>query len=267
MEIPLYQIDAFASRLFEGNPAAVCPLGGWLPDDMMQSIATENNLSETAFFVPEGDGYHIRWFTPASEVDLCGHATLASAYVLFAVLGCKADRIAFDSRSGTLTVTRDGQWLVMDFPAQPPVPCDVPKEIVAAFHTPPVGCLKSEDYMVVFQGERHIASANPDFEQLKELDLRGVIITAPSNRYDFVTRFFAPKLGVPEDPVTGSAYTQLAPYWASRIGSRKFSAKQLSPRGGEVTCEVVEDRVLISGKAVTYLEGKITIDDIHSFRH
>jgi PhzF family phenazine biosynthesis protein len=260
MEITLYQIDAFASKLFEGNPAAVCPLEAWLPDDLMQSIAQENNLSETAFFVPKGNGFHIRWFTPASEVDLCGHATLASAYVLFNILGYKKDKIEFDSKSGILAVTKNNEWLVMDFPAQPPVACPIPEEIIKAFDTAPVECLKSEDFVVVFEHEIDIKEANPNLEQLKKLDLRGVIITAKSTRYDFVARFFAPKYGIPEDPVTGSAYTQLAPYWASKTGLKQFSVKQLSSRGGELTCEIIDDRVLISGKAIKYLEGKIKIE-------
>ena len=259
MELSLYQIDAFASKLFEGNPAAVCPLDEWLPDDVMQNIATENNLSETAFFVPRGDGFHIRWFTPASEVDLCGHATLASAYVLFNILDYQNSNIAFDSRSGILTITKDNEWLVMDFPAQPPVPCDTPEEIVKAFNKKPVECLTSEDYIVVFENEKDIESAAPDFEQLKKLGLRGVAITAKSHRYDFVARFFAPNYGIPEDPVTGSAYTQLTPYWADKLGLKKFSVKQLSARGGELTCEIVDDRVFISGKAIKYMEGKILV--------
>ncbi len=259
MEISLYQIDAFASKLFEGNPAAVCPLDEWLPDDTMQAIAAENNLSETAFFVPTGSGFHIRWFTPVSEVDLCGHATLASAYVLFIILGHQNDRIEFKSKSGLLAVTRENEWLVMDFPAQPPEPCEVPREIAAAFAASPAESLKSEDYMVVFEREADIKSAAPDFELLKKLDLRGVIITAKSDRYDFVARFFAPQYGIPEDPVTGSAYTQLTPYWASKTGKKKFRAKQLSPRGGELTCELRNDRVLIAGKAIKYMEGKIFI--------
>ncbi len=260
MKIPLYQIDAFASKLFEGNPAAVCPLDKWLPDEIMQSIAAENNLSETAFFVPRGNGFHIRWFTPASEVDLCGHATLAAAYILFNTLGYKKDKIEFDSKSGILTVTKDNEWLVMDFPAQPPVSCDIPEEIIKAFNIEPIECLKSEDFIVVFEREIDIESAHPDFGQLIKLDLRGVIITAKSSRYDFVARFFAPKYGIPEDPVTGSAYTQLAPYWVSKIGPKRFSVKQMSSRGGELTCELVGDRVLISGRAVKYLEGTIKIE-------
>jgi len=260
MKIPLYQIDAFASKLFEGNPAAVCPLDKWLPDEIMQSIAAENNLSETAFFVPRGNGFHIRWFTPASEVDLCGHATLAAAYILFNTFGYKKDKIEFDSKSGILTVTKDNEWLVMDFPAQPPVSCDIPEEIIKAFNIEPIECLKSEDFIVVFEREIDIESAHPDFGQLIKLDLRGVIITAKSSRYDFVARFFAPKYGIPEDPVTGSAYTQLAPYWVSKIGPKRFSVKQMSSRGGELTCELVGDRVLISGRAVKYLEGTIKIE-------
>ena len=259
MELSLYHIDAFASKTFEGNPAAVCPLEEWLPDKIMQSIAQENNLSETAFFIPTSNGFHIRWFTPTSEVDLCGHATLASAYVLFNILGYKNDKVEFNSRSGILIVTKNNDWLVLDFPAQPPVICDIPEEIVKAFEVAPIECLKSKDFIVVFEHEIDIESAKPDLEQLKKLDLRGVIITAKSSRYDFIARFFAPKYGVPEDPVTGSAYTQLAPYWASKIGPKRFRVKQVSLRGGELSCEIFDDRVLISGKATRYLEGKIKI--------
>ena len=193
-------------------------------------------------------------------MDLCGHATLASAYVLFDILGYEKDKIKFDSRSGILSVTKDKEWLTMDFPAQPPVPCDTPKEVFQAFNTTPIECLESEDLIVVFENENDVESANPHFELLKKLDRRGVAITAKSTNYDFVARFFAPKYGVPEDPVTGSAYTQLAPYWASKIGLNKFRVKQMSSRGGEVVCELTGDRVLISGKAVEYLEGKIKIE-------
>ena len=260
MELSLYQIDAFASKLFEGNPAAVVPLDEWLPDKKMQSIAEENNLSETAFLVPKDSGFHIRWFTPKGEVDLCGHATLATAYVLFNILGYKREKIEFDSRSGLLLVTKDNERIVLDFPAQPPVLCDIPKEIGKAFDITPAECLKSEDYIVVFEREIDIESAKPDFGQLSKLDLRGVIITAKSSRYDFIARFFAPKYGIVEDPVTGSAYTQLAPYWASKTGLKRFRVKQVSSRGGELTCQLVDDRVFISGKAVKYLEGKIRIE-------
>ena len=260
MELTIYQIDAFADKPFEGNPAAVCPLDKWLPDSVMQSIAEENNLSETAFFIPSDNGFNIRWFTPTDEVDLCGHATLAAAYVLFNCLNYNGDIVKFDSRSGFLSVRRDNDQLIMDFPAQPPVPCDIiPGMISDAFDIKPVECLKSEDYLVVFEHEKDVESVNPDFEALKKLDLRGVIITARSARYDFISRFFAPNVGVHEDPVTGSAYTQLAPYWASKLGSKRFNVKQVSSRGGELSCEVVGDRVHISGRAVKYMEGKIEI--------
>lgn len=259
MKLPLYQVDAFTSDLFSGNPAAVCPLDQWLPDTLMQSIALENNLSETAFFIPAPDGFHIRWFTPVKEVDLCGHATLATAHVLFNLLGHPTDTVVFDSRSGKLSVTRDKENLIMDFPIQPPIPCELPAALADAFDSDPVECLKSEDYLLVFKDETDIISANPDLELLKRLDLRGVIITAPARQYDFISRFFAPKYGVPEDPVTGSAHTQLAPYWASRTGLKRFRAKQVSARGGELACEISGNRVLISGKAVTYLEGSIQV--------
>ncbi|MEJ2096220.1 MAG: PhzF family phenazine biosynthesis protein [Deltaproteobacteria bacterium] len=259
MNIPLYQIDAFASDVFKGNPAAVCPLEQWLSDELMQSIAAENNLSETAFFVPVETGFHIRWFTPVSEVDLCGHATLATAYVLFEIMGYGKDTIVFDSRSGMLAVAKDEDWLTLDFPAQPPVPCDIPAEVVQAFGKHPTECLKSEDLIVVFDREDDVASVTPDFELLKKIDQRGIAITATSEAYDFVARFFAPKHGIPEDPVTGSAYTQLAPYWASRLGISTFKVKQLSARGGELRCEFAGDRVFIQGKAVKYLEGEVSI--------
>ena len=259
MELDLYQIDAFADRIFEGNPAAVIPLETWLPDNTMQSIAEENNLSETVFFVPANKGFHIRWFTPETEVDLCGHATLAAAYVLFIILDYNKDRIEFESKSGTLTVLQKDDWLVMDFPAQPPIPCNVPYEIVNAFVKTPIECLRSEDYIVVFETENDILSIKPDIHYLKKLDLRGVIITARSRQYDFVSRFFAPKYGIDEDPVTGSAHTQLIPYWARKLDKTKMKAKQMSSRGGELVCELSNDRVLISGKAVKYLEGKIEL--------
>ena len=181
-------------------------------------------------------------------MDLCGHATLGSAYVLFNILGYKNDAIRFDSKSGILVVTRQDDWLTLDFPKQPPVSCDAAKEIFAAFNVKPIECMMSEDLIAVFENEIDIESANPNFEQLKKIDSRGVIITAKSTRYDFVARVFAPKYGIPEDPVTGSAYTQLAPYWAAKLGKKKFKAKQMSLRGGELYCEILGDRVLISGK-------------------
>ncbi len=259
MKLSVYQIDAFAKQAFEGNPAAVCPLVFWLPDAVMQLIAEENNLSETAFFVATESGYHIRWFTPTVEVDLCGHATLAAAYVLYECLGFKGDNIVFDSRSGLLNVTREGEQLVLDFPAQPPEPCEAPEQILHAFGIEPVACLKAEDYIVVFELEQDVLEADPDLALLRELDGRGVVITSLSTHYDFVSRFFAPNFGIDEDPVTGSSFTQLAPYWSERLGRSKLYAKQVSSRGGEVTCELKGDRVAISGTAVKFLHGEIEI--------
>ncbi|NHZ86611.1 MAG: PhzF family phenazine biosynthesis isomerase [Planctomycetia bacterium] len=259
MELSLYQIDAFASELFKGNPAAVCPLEIWLSDEIMQSVAAENNLSETAFFVLKGNRFHIRWFTPTSEVPLCGHATLATAFVIFNILNYDQNIIEFDSKSGLLKVIKDDDNLILDFPAQPPTPCDTPQEIINALNITPIECLKSEDFIAVLNDESDVQIVKPDFEELKKLGLRGVIITAQSKKYDFVARCFFPGLGITEDPVTGSAYTQLAPYWATKLGKDIFNAKQLSVRGGELTCELFDDRVLISGKAVKYLEGKINV--------
>ncbi len=260
MTLDLYQIDTFTDRPFEGNPAAIIPLKTWLPDNTMQSIAEENNLSETAFFVPTGKGFHIRWFTPETEVDLCGHATLAAAYVLFNILEYNKKRIEFESKSGILTVLQKDNLLVMDFPAQPLIPCNVPDEIVKALGKAPIECLRSEDYIAVFETASDVLSIKPDIGYLKKLDLRGVVITARSRQYDFVSRFFAPKQGIDEDPVTGSTHTQLIPYWAQKLGKAKMRVKQVSKRGGELVCELHEDRVLISGKAVKFLEGKIELD-------
>jgi len=275
MQITLYQIDAFANKLFEGNPAAVCPLQSWLPDTLMQQIAAENNLSETAFFVPTDSGFHIRWFTPIAEVDLCGHATLASAYVIFYILGydntevhvCSKtgmlfenNTINFNSRSGLLKVSKKDNSLEMEFPVQTPKSCPTPKTLATAFKHKPIECLKAKDYIVVFNNEDEVLNAQPELIKLSKLDLRGVIITAPAKNYDFVCRFFAPKYGINEDPVTGSAYTQLAPYWAEKLGKNNFSAKQVSQRGGEVGLQLIADRVKISGKVVKYMEAKIEIN-------
>ncbi|CAC9544319.1 Phenazine biosynthesis protein PhzF like [uncultured Gammaproteobacteria bacterium] len=259
MTLTLYQIDAFASKLFEGNPAAICPLDKWLPDELMQSIASENNLSETAFFVPIDSTYQIRWFTPACEVDLCGHATLAAAFVLFNILKYQQDEIQFSSKSGILTVVKNQNWLEMDFPAQLPIPCSTPKQILEAFSITPIACFKSEDYVVVFEDEQSILAAKPDLSLLSQLDLRGVIITARGSDFDFVIRFFAPKYGINEDPVTGSAFTQATPYWSKRLKKNNLVAKQLSKRGGEIRCQLLGQRVKISGKAIKYMTGTITI--------
>lgn len=259
MKLPLYQVDAFAKKAFEGNPAAICPLEKWLSDETLLSIAEENNLSETAFFIPTKDGFHIRWFTPTTEVDLCGHATLAAAFVIFNELGYNKNLISFESKSGILNVAKDNELLIMDFPTQAPTACELPIEIKQAFDIEPVECLKAEDYILVFNNENEIVNAKPKLEKLKNIDLRGVVITAPSKNYDFVSRFFAPKYGINEDPVTGSAHTQLTPYWANKFHKNKLSAKQISNRGGELFCELLGERVSIAGYAAKYLQGEIEI--------
>ncbi|MBO31398.1 MAG: isomerase [Rhodospirillaceae bacterium] len=262
--LTVYYIDAFAHNLFEGNPAAVIPLSKWLSDDMMQALASENNLSETAFFVESKGKYHIRWFTPVGEVRLCGHATLAAAYVLFNELGYRKETIRFESLSGELYVKRDGSEIVLDFPAQPPLKCDAPSELLEGLGVSPVEILKSEDYIVVLRHESEVRCMEPLFDKLHKVPLRGVIATAESSGYDFVARFFGPKLGVNEDPVTGSAYTQLAPYWGKILGKTCMSARQVSSRGGDVGCKIVGGRVLISGGAVKYMKGRIIQDCIES---
>jgi len=259
-KVKLFQIDAFASKAFEGNPAAVCPLKTWLSDATMQAIAVENNLSETAFFVENKGVYDIRWFSPTVEVNLCGHATIASAYVLFEELGFADETIIFQSKSGELTVSKDQDKYVLDFPRQQAKPCSIPEPIQQAFGDAIQACLKAEDYIVVLQSEDDVMHAVPDLNLLKKLDLRGVCITAKSNQYDFISRFFAPNYGIDEDPVTGSSFTQLTPYWAEVLGRNKLNAKQVSLRGGEVWCELRDDRVLIAGYASLYLKGYVYIN-------
>ncbi|MEO0367670.1 MAG: PhzF family phenazine biosynthesis protein [Pseudomonadota bacterium] len=259
MKLAIYQVDAFAEKQFEGNPAAVVPLEAWLPDATMQAIAEENNLAETAFFVPTEKGFHIRWFTPTSEVKLCGHATLASAHVLFNALNYQHDVISFASLSGELLVSKTDQLLTLDFPTQAPENCATPSELITGLGITPAACLKHDDYIAVFEDEADVLNIRPDHTALNELDLRGVIATAPSEEFDFVVRFFGPKVGIPEDPVTGSAFTQAVPYWSDRLNKLVLHAKQVSSRGGKLLCEHRGDRVLISGSAITYLEGKIEI--------
>ena len=259
MKQKIYQIDAFANRLFEGNPAMVCPLKEWISDDLMQQIAAENNLSETAFFVKKDGKYHLRWFTPKSEVAMCGHATLASAYVLFECMGYAGETIVFETKSGELTVQKEDEHLIMDFPVQAIISCNIEKQIEEAFGLKPIAVFASMDYTVVFENEKDILNVKPNLTLLKELDLRGVCITSGSKEYDFVTRFFAPKYGIDEDPVTGSAFTQLVSYWHQELGKISFHAKQLSSRGGEIWCELIDDRVKLSGKCVKYLEGEIEV--------
>jgi len=260
MKLSLYQIDAFANKVFEGNPAAVIPLENWLPTKTMQLIASENNLSETAFFCPSDNNYEIRWFTPNGEVELCGHATLASAYVLFNILNYKTEQIEFNSLSGSLIVKKINDLYRLDFPSQKPIKCKMPSLLTEGLGRESNNCYKNEDYLVVFETEDEIANINPDFNKLKNLDSRGVIITAPGLNYDFVSRAFFPKYGILEDPVTGSAHTKLIPYWAKKFEKSKLIAKQISKRGGELFCENNKNRVYISGHAKLYMKGEIEIN-------
>jgi len=259
MELTLYQIDAFADRLFAGNPAAVCPLADWLPDETMQAIAIENNLSETAFFVLEDAGWRIRWFTPATEVKLCGHATLASAFVYFTHIAPEAEQIVYNSHSGPLTVTRKDEWLTLDFPRQAVEPVDTPTLLAEALGVEPIEVYAADDWLIVLESEKQVRELQPNLALMKQLERRGVIVTAKGDKCDFVSRFFAPKYAIDEDPVTGSAHTKLTPFWAERLGRQKLHAQQLSSRGGDLYCEVKGERVLISGKAVHYMTGTITL--------
>lgn len=257
MQLPIYQIDAFTSRVFGGNPAAVVPLATWLPDAVMQSIAAENNLAETAFFVARDDHYELRWFTPKVEVDLCGHATLATAHLLFSRLTPDAQRVRFTTKSGWLAVSRDGSRLALDFPSRPPVACPVPEELIAALGVQPAAVLAARDYFVVLRSAEAVRALSPDMTRLAALDRFAVIVTAPGDDCDFVSRFFAPAQGIPEDPVTGSAHCTLIPYWSRRLGKISLLGRQLSERGGELFCEDLGERVAIAGHAVLYLEGTI----------
>lgn len=259
MKLPIYQIDAFAEKPFEGNPAAVVPLEKWLPNTTLQAIAEENNLSETAFFVPLNTGFKIRWFTPNREVKLCGHATLASAFVLFNILGYENDTVTFESLSGPLSVTKTDDLLTLDFPSQKPEKCEIPEALVNGLGRTPIECYRGEDFVAVFRNEHEIKSIIPNHNLLEKLDSRGVIVTATSSEYDFVARFFAPKYGIPEDPMTGSAYTQLTPYWSEKLGKTQLTARQVSQRGGKLFCQLDGNRVRISGYAVKYMEGIIEI--------
>jgi PhzF family phenazine biosynthesis protein len=260
MKLKIYQIDAFADHVFEGNPAAVIPLENWLPDAVMQLIALENNLSETAFFAPVENGFNIRWFTPAAEVDLCGHATLATAHVLFNHLNYTENEIRFDSRSGILKVKKEQDLIILNFPASKLTEIEIPENLRNAFNHKPVKSLKGrDDIMLIFENEEQITQLKPDFQQILESKTRGIIVTAKSENYDFVSRFFAPAVGVNEDPVTGSAHTMLIPYWSKELGKNELTAKQVSARGGIVHCKDCGDRVEIGGKAVTFLVGEINI--------
>jgi PhzF family phenazine biosynthesis protein len=265
VKLPIYEVAAFARAPFSGNPAGVCPLERWLPDATLQAIAAENNLPETAFFVPRDDGFDLRWFSPTSEINLCGHATLATAWVLFHRLGRKGERITFESKSGPLSVTRRGELLELDFPAWPAQPREAPPGLVEALGARPRELLgSSRDLVAVFASAEEVAGLRPNFEKLGAIDTFGVIATAAGNGAgkdgaDYVLRFFAPRAGIPEDPATGSAHCTLAPLWSARLGRTRLTARQLSGRGGDFACEHRGDRVGIGGAVVPYLEGSIEI--------
>lgn len=259
MIIELFQVDAFTNRLFSGNPAAICKLDAWLPDDLLQSIALENQLSETAFIVPNHGEYLIRWFTPSREMELCGHATLAAGYVIFHYLEPDRHQVVFNSPSGHLQVTRDDPYITLNFPSLPGTRCELPKLITQALGMRPLEVYSALDYLAVFETEAQIRDLDPDNRLLYALDKRGLIVTAPSTHCDFVSRYFATELTIPEDPVTGSAHCTLAPYWANKLGKTQMHAIQLSARRGELFLEMQDNRVLIRGEVMPYLRGQIDI--------
>lgn len=260
MKFPLFQIDAFTSHLFAGNPAAVVLLEHWLPDRTLVAIAAENNLAETAFVILAPDVIPLRWFTPTIEVDLCGHATLAAAHVLFRHFMPAANRVTFSTCSGKLDVTRDADRLTLDFPARPGIRVEVTDKLALALGARPTEALLARDLLAVFDNEAEVQELQPDFAQVAALDAFAVIVSAPGQTVDFVSRFFAPRAGIPEDPVTGSAHCTLAPYWAARLGKTVLSARQLSARRGELVCRVAGERVFISGSTVEYLHGEIDVE-------
>ncbi len=260
-KVNLYQVDAFTNKLYHGNPAAVVVLENWIDDELMKNIAAENNLSETAFVVNKGEYFEIRWFTPLVEVELCGHATLASAYVIFNELGYSNNIINFHSRKrGTLIVEKVGEQMVLDFPADTINKIEIPQLLKEAFNYQPLEAYKGKtDYLLLFNNQKEIETLIPDFAKIAESKVRGVMVTAKGNDTDFVSRFFAPFVGINEDPVTGSAHTTLIPFWAERLGKTGMIAKQLSKRVGDLSCKLVGDRVKIGGNAVLYLIGQINI--------
>jgi len=261
VQISIYQIDAFTNETFGGNPAAVCPLNAWLPDEMMQKIAAENCVAETAFFVEEEDGYRIRWFTPRIEMDLCGHATLASAHVIANHLNKDVSTIKFYSHSGILNVTVSDQIFTLDFPSRKPEISKAPQLILDAFKQKPLQVLKSRDFLLVYENESEIKHISPNQTLLDQINLDpgGIIVTAPGDNVDFVSRFFTPQADQFEDPVTGSAHCSLIPYWSERLAKTKLTALQISQRAGKLICEDKGERVLIGGQAVTYMEGFILV--------
>jgi PhzF family phenazine biosynthesis protein len=261
MRLRIWQVDAFAGRRFGGNPAAVVPLDEWLPDELMLAIAAENNLSETAYFVRQGDEYRIRWFTPTEEVPLCGHATLASAYVVLHELSPQRSRVVFDSKSGPLSIERDGDKLAMDFPANGLEPAPESAALVAALGHPPRELYSGFQWLALYESEAEVRALKPDMAGIVSTGIHGIIATAPGADCDFVSRFFAPAAGVPEDPATGSSHTRLTPFWAKKLGKESLHARQVSARGGEMWCSLLGggERVRIAGSVVPYLQGVIDV--------
>jgi len=260
MKIKIYQADAFTKNLFGGNPAAICPLMEWLPDAVLQNIAAENNLAETAFYTKSSNGFHIRWFTPVTEVDLCGHATLAAAHVIFTEQDFSGNEITFDSRSGKLTVRKENNLLILNFPADKMEKVSLSLRLIAALGSTPIEAYKGrEDFMLVYGTQEQIERMRPDFRKLAEVEARGIIITAKGNDCDFVSRFFAPQFGIDEDPVTGSAHTSLTPYWSAKLGKTELTAMQLSKRKGHLRCKHLGERVEIAGESISYMKGEIEI--------
>jgi PhzF family phenazine biosynthesis protein len=262
MGLKLYQVDAFTSKLFAGNPAAVCPLSEWPSDELMQKIAFENNQSETAFFVKQGNMHFIRWFTPMCEVDLCGHATLASAFILFNHEGCMEKEIFFNTRnSGQLRVRKEGDYITLNFPADTLAETDLSDDLLCGFEIEPIKAFRGlSDYMLIFETEEQVRSLRPEFGKIRNIPARGVIVTAPGENSDFVSRFFGPQSGIDEDPVTGSAHTTLIPYWNSRLNKPAMTAIQVSSRSGFLKCRYLGDRVEISGQAILYMKGDINVN-------
>lgn len=259
MRIPIYQIDAFTDERFKGNPAAVCPLNEWIDDDLMQKIAAENNLAETAFFVKKDHEYELRWFTPTKEVDLCGHATLATAYVICTYLEKDLENIKFHTKSGILEVYKEGDLFTLVFPSRGGEKCEAPEALIKGLGKVPKEVYKARDYLAVFEREEDILNLDLNMDELKKLDTFAVIVTAPGQEADFVSRFFAPKAGIDEDPVTGSAHCTLVPYWKNKLNKSELVALQLSERGGKLYCTDLGEKVKISGQAVAYLEGYIHV--------
>jgi len=259
MKIPIFQVDAFTDKIFEGNPAAVCPLDEWIELHQMQKIAAENNLSETAFFVKGEEGYDLRWFTPKMEQELCGHATLATAHVLYEHLGYSGEYIRFFTRSGRLSVKKQEDMYIMNFPSRTPEPAEMPEDLMSGLgiDTPPVRVLKDMNYLVLFERSEQVRELRPNFKILSRINYAGIICTAPGNNHDFVSRYFAPFSGIDEDPVTGSSHTTLTSFWAKELGKKELIARQVSKRGGTLYCKHLGDRTDVGGKAKTYLKGDI----------